>query len=411
MYVLNEQQVSFILDDIRRNGIEMEELQLNLLDHICCIVENEMPPDTNFDEFYRNIIPRFFKRELREIQEETNLLLTFKHYYAMKNVMIKSGAISAIGIIAGAIFKIMHWPGASAIIVLTITIISFVFLPLLFLLKFKEAKEVHHKTTFALAAIIGILFCLSTMFKIQHWPGANVMWLFCIGILFLLFLPIYFFSGIRNPETKANTMVSTVLIMIVGGMLFTLTSLRPSQWLQFVTEASATHVYSTSEFAKTQNKLNYALLLSDSSKLKSDVLPVYNACNELCEKIENIKTTMVDAIKQNQDPQTTNEDILRDFTGNYDVPTHFLFSEGETPKAQLVNLKSDINKLRSLLKEKCNVDASILSTDDVNKFNEANEGKVKWEVVNFYHVPYEVVVRNLTQIQLDVRLVQASCVK
>lgn len=31
MFVLSEQQVSFILDDIRRNGIELEELQLNLL--------------------------------------------------------------------------------------------------------------------------------------------------------------------------------------------------------------------------------------------------------------------------------------------------------------------------------------------------------------------------------------------
>ena len=106
MFVLSEQQVSFILNDIRRNGIELEELQLNLLDHICCIVENEMRSDQNFEEFYRSIIPRFFKRELREIQEETDLLLTFKNYYTMKKVMIISGTISAIAVVFGSIFKI-----------------------------------------------------------------------------------------------------------------------------------------------------------------------------------------------------------------------------------------------------------------------------------------------------------------
>ena len=63
MFVLSEQQVSFILDDIRRNGIELEELQLNLLDHICCVIENEMSPEQDFDEFYRIVIARFYKRE------------------------------------------------------------------------------------------------------------------------------------------------------------------------------------------------------------------------------------------------------------------------------------------------------------------------------------------------------------
>ena len=56
MIQLSEQQVEFILNDIRRNGIEMEELQQNLLDHICCVIENEMPYNSNFEEFYRNIV-------------------------------------------------------------------------------------------------------------------------------------------------------------------------------------------------------------------------------------------------------------------------------------------------------------------------------------------------------------------
>ena len=120
MYVLKDEHISFILEDIRRNGIESEELQLDLLDHICCVIETEMLPDKNFDEFYRSIIPRFYKRELKEIQEETDLLLTFKNYYAMKKVMLRSGMFSAITFTIGATLKIMHWPGASLFLQLAI---------------------------------------------------------------------------------------------------------------------------------------------------------------------------------------------------------------------------------------------------------------------------------------------------
>ena len=42
MYCITEQQIEYILNDIRRNGIETEDLQLNLLDHICCMAEHNL---------------------------------------------------------------------------------------------------------------------------------------------------------------------------------------------------------------------------------------------------------------------------------------------------------------------------------------------------------------------------------
>jgi hypothetical protein len=45
MYTLSEQQIDFILNDIKSRGVVMEDLQLNLLDHVCCIVENELDLD------------------------------------------------------------------------------------------------------------------------------------------------------------------------------------------------------------------------------------------------------------------------------------------------------------------------------------------------------------------------------
>ena len=107
MVSVSEKQLDFILEDITAHGIEAEDLKDDLLDHICCIVENEMNTGDDFYEFYERILPRFFTDELREIQEETDKLLTFKDYYAMKNTLVKSGLISTALTILGVIFKIM----------------------------------------------------------------------------------------------------------------------------------------------------------------------------------------------------------------------------------------------------------------------------------------------------------------
>lgn len=87
MYRVSDEQIEFILDDIKRRGIEMEDLQLNLLDHICCILEKDLNETDDFNEKYNKTIKQFFKTELWEIEEETKLLTRFKNYYQMKRFL------------------------------------------------------------------------------------------------------------------------------------------------------------------------------------------------------------------------------------------------------------------------------------------------------------------------------------
>ena len=60
MYAVSEQQIEYILNDIRRNGVEMEDLQLNLLDHICCIIEQNLKEGDDFEGFYRKTVKQFW---------------------------------------------------------------------------------------------------------------------------------------------------------------------------------------------------------------------------------------------------------------------------------------------------------------------------------------------------------------
>lgn len=225
MYQLSDEQIDFILNDIQARGVETESLQHNLLDHICCLIELQLEDNGDFGSFYQQVIRKFYQKELREIEEETALLLTFKNYYSMKKVMIYSGVLTAFVLLSGSVFKLMHWPGAAALIFFGILLVSLLFLPLLFVFKLRELSAARDKLILGLGTLAGSAYFLAMLFQIMHWPGARIIWLSTLFFSFFIFLPIYFFTGIRKPEIRMNTLVSSILLVSVIGTQFALTRL------------------------------------------------------------------------------------------------------------------------------------------------------------------------------------------
>src|SRR5579863_8577416 len=78
MAALTDEQVDFILDDLRTRGIRLEGLRQNLLDHICILVEERLEPGGNLETLYASIIPSFYKQELYELEEEAHYLMSVK---------------------------------------------------------------------------------------------------------------------------------------------------------------------------------------------------------------------------------------------------------------------------------------------------------------------------------------------
>lgn len=144
----------------------------------------------------------------------------------MKKVMLMSGASSVTAFIIGTVFKIMHWPGASILLVLAIVTFSLVFLPIVYFMKSKEATDNRQKAVVALACLTGTVFSLGILFTIMHWPGANVLGLSAILLATFGLLPLYFFTGIRHPETKMNTIMVSIMLTGVIGLMFAMVNLR-----------------------------------------------------------------------------------------------------------------------------------------------------------------------------------------
>ncbi len=62
MYQITDENIDFILEDLNKRGIQTESLQLNLLDHICILIEENLEEGADFHHFYAETIKSFYKK-------------------------------------------------------------------------------------------------------------------------------------------------------------------------------------------------------------------------------------------------------------------------------------------------------------------------------------------------------------
>ena len=344
MVSVSDKQIDFILSDIVAHGIETEDLKDNLLDHICCIVENEMNTGDDFYEFYERILPRFFTDELREIQEETDKLLTFKDYYAMKNTLVKSGLVSTTLTLLGVLFKIMHWPGASMMLVLGVAIFGLLFIPLLIVLKFKDEEKPIDKWVLSIGLGLGMITSIGVLFKVMHWPFANILILSSLSAFILVFVPTYFITKVRRAELKFNTTVNSVLMMACGCLLFALFGMGNSN--TYLEHTTATQGYLLERVQKMDEANE---VMSTGLEDFKDYDELHTSSRALFEKIDDIKVNLI-ALAENVSLEKAEKIAPNELAHPDDFLVGldgFVHAKGDLSKESLLNQIDQYNSLVS----------------------------------------------------------------
>jgi hypothetical protein len=396
MYPLTDDQIDYIHNDLRARGVEREDLQLNLLDHICCVIEHELETGGDFKSFYNELIRRFYRKELREIEDETTLLLTFKHYYAMKKTMIVSGLLTTLGFLAATIFKFNHWPGTNVLFVLGFAMFALLFLPLLFILKMKERPERKNKAILSIGMLLGMTAIISVLFKIMHWPGAFVMMLSALCGLVFLFVPIYFFSGIRNPASKINTIVTTVLLIGGAGMLMSLVSIKPSWYYHnMIIQSDQLLRTELAGMEKVSAALNAKKLVTDSSAAIK--LARFQESGDAFTKLsDELIMKMAKEVSAGDGPVNMEEVSV---SNDYDIANRVLFANDKTGQSgPIKQLRKQLEELQSRAKE------AGVAFEVVNDEAARVDGvKAPWEYSQFYDNAAGIAVRKLILLQLQVK--------
>ncbi|SMG15556.1 hypothetical protein SAMN05661096_00784 [Marivirga sericea] len=203
--MITDEQLDFISQKVNSSAISSKDIQDDLIDHFCCLIEIEMQRGKSFDEAYSKAYQQTTPNGFAEIQHESFFLLNHKKIILMKQFTYISGYLFALSSTVGAFFKVMHFPGANIMLFSGLLGLSFIFLPLLLVNKFKDkvfnVMSEKLKWIFGTASIMLIL--LGSGFKILHLQGAMVI--FGLGMISfgILFLPFLFFRMYKSSQEEA----------------------------------------------------------------------------------------------------------------------------------------------------------------------------------------------------------------
>jgi hypothetical protein len=472
MYSINDEQIDFILNDIRRRGVEMEDLQYNLLDHICCIVEQNLESGGNFEDFYNKTIPKFFKHELWEIEEETILLLTYKNYYTMKKAMIYGGVISLSLIALGTVFKIFHWPGSAISLLLGFFILCFVFfpsalylnysaskksigvnlsaflggtilmigilfkvmhwpgtamllqvgwtillgifIPLLLFSKLKENIPGNEKRIYTLGAVSLIIFELATLFKMMHWPGAGPLLVVGSFALIGAFIPLYTNMKIKTNAMNAGQFVFVITLSMYAIVLTTLLTMNVSgPVLERFSRDEADNSNIVKYFEKKKERL-ISEMVNDSTQASrvENIKLVSESATKTKALINSIRIDLVEHV-ENVNQARAQELILHPNSisrkDNYDIVNHYLLSLEEPNPASA--LKTALDDYKSIvLKVVGNNEKLVTKINRLLNTNSVGEGETlkTWEEANFRNNMLISTLSRLSDIEKNICFIETE---
>jgi len=216
--------------DLVSRGLTCDRLIDDLLDHVCCMVEEDMNAGNDFESSYDRVLGSIGEKQLIAIQHQTLLLLD-KKFQRMKNFTYLFGLSTALIAILGAFFKKMHWPGAGLLITVGIALVVLVFLPLYFIINYREQTEKKNPIYAIVGYLTLTLLLAGALFKIMHWPGAGHMIEIGLGFLIIGFIPLYVVNIFQRGGKQKISLPYVVMLLVGISIVMLFTNVNMSKYM------------------------------------------------------------------------------------------------------------------------------------------------------------------------------------
>ena len=225
---LTDEQIDFIVKKVNESQIESRELKEDLVDHFCCIIEDDMRRSNSFEESYKKAYQSICPGGLNEIYQESIFLLSSKRIRIMKKLLFASGFTVIFILLTGIFFQIQHWWPAGLILLAAAAAMIFVFLPLLFLYFYKAeySKFLSYKLKYIVGYIGLALLLAGAVMKLFHLPGTGWTLLISLVVLNFGFLPILFYRSYKGSEISKksrNSFSGKLYILGISGIALLIT--------------------------------------------------------------------------------------------------------------------------------------------------------------------------------------------
>ena len=197
MNMLTGEQRNLIRNFLKGQGLTFDPLLDEMVDHMASDIEERMERGIAFDEALQNTKREIPEHHLQTIQLET--METINKRFTISKAL----SFLALGLMFfGTMFKILHYPGAEELLLL-----SFVAIAGGLLSTTLSGIYVHKekKGAFRVLSIVtgALLLMVAYSFKFMHLPGADVFVVLGVGLSFvsLVFNTLYVY---RNSPGEGN---------------------------------------------------------------------------------------------------------------------------------------------------------------------------------------------------------------
>jgi hypothetical protein len=316
--------------------------------------------------------------------------------------------------VLGHFFKTMHWPGASAMLVVSTFLFVLFYLPLFVIEGWKSKSTGKGKLIFTIESFFIFLFSLGFLFKLMHWPSAGIFYFINTYLLLFVLLPYALYHLARSKSLAQTHNLVLILYFFTG---FSGALLNSGSGKINIDTVLQSGINSEGAFksAASRNKQLYSTLaklhLAPNSPIIQKSSRLRSLSDSATENIRQLKSyLLVNTDKIPKEKADTLSSLYIENKINYDISTAILFGDELNPKKGKFSgawLNGKISNYRDsilVLAEEQNraIIAEGLNLSTENYTNENGE-PVTWEMTNFYNLPIVHVINTLTNIQYEVK--------
>ncbi|MFL5753907.1 MAG: hypothetical protein ACJ76F_10910 [Bacteroidia bacterium] len=317
--------------------------------------------------------------------------------------------------------KFMHWPGSALFMLVEFIFPAIFVLPGLMFIKLKGAENSKQRAFIFSGHLSLSLLMLGLVFKIMHWPGASALTLLGVALLLLIYIP-FALMLYNNDEGRKKLKRILLIIPLITLLAFYVFGVGASSGIlnSFINIDNSIKESESSPSAK--RLLYYSLMkqMNDSSVFYAKAMKVKSISDDLYNHIENLKAYLISQTDRKPFVSPSPKLSEVDSKDNVDIPTFILIGNDELNLAKgaysAVELRNKIEVYRmdvlsmyseGLMKEDANKTMG-LKTDATTMIDGVG---LSWEMTNFYHLPLVTVITYLSKLQLDVRTTELATVE
>jgi hypothetical protein len=198
---LTSEQIRAIESMINESSLTIQSLKEDLLDHLCCEVEDKMEKGENFEDAVQRSVVELAPNGFAHIQYETEYLLQSHTIIPMKKLMFLTGLATSMSMTMGLMMKFLHMPGGEELINFGFLGFALLFLPMLTVSRYKEnpGKLSYEKFKIVFGFLSALFTGLAVLFKMMvELEISTIMLMTGASIFSFGFLPLQFFAMYRK---------------------------------------------------------------------------------------------------------------------------------------------------------------------------------------------------------------------